>query len=174
MSRRGNSIPGARAATPTCAFGPTDRPMAILLVDDDADCRMLIRDAITETHPDALVCEVPDAETALAFLQRRCSFADAPRPALIYLDMEMPGMSGIELAELIKRDAGLCDIPVVMMTGVCDEQRMRAAASAGANSYTIKPSDARQFFETVAETTRYWLDVHQYPHRHLPESLCRR
>jgi hypothetical protein len=51
---------------------------------------------------------------------------------------------------------------------------MRRAAEWGANSYTIKPVDADQFLQTVLASTNYWLTVHQYPERHLPEKACRR
>jgi CheY-like chemotaxis protein len=159
------------------AVQPADASSAspvVLVVDDDPDCRLLIRDAITDTQPGATVCEVSNTADALRFLNHAGPFADAPRPALIYLDVEMPGATGIELVAQIKADPSFSDIPVVMMTGVCEEQYIRAAAAGGANSYTIKPADAAEFFETVAQSTRYWLTVHQLPGRHLPPARCRR
>src|SRR3954451_22607032 len=69
-----------------------NKPITILLVDDDADCRMLIRDAITECMVSNSIFEVHNGAEALAFLNREGSFKDAPRPGLIYLDIEMPGM----------------------------------------------------------------------------------
>ena len=151
-----------------------DSPIAVLLVDDDPDCRLLVRDAIADSGVPATAYEAGDAQAALRFLQRRGEFADAPRPALIYLDVEMPGMDGIELLRRIRADATLRDVPVVMMTGVSDDDRLRAAAAAGANSYTIKPADADRFLRTVADSAHYWLAVHQYPGHHLPAAACRR
>jgi CheY-like chemotaxis protein len=148
--------------------------ITILLVDDDPDCRMLIRDAITDSKVTNSIVEVGNGKEAMAFLLREGQWANAPRPGLIYLDIEMPGMNGIEALKLIKADAQLRDIPVVMMTGVSDEKQMRAAAEAGANSYTIKPANAEQFLRTVLASTSYWLTIHQYPERHLPASECRR
>jgi CheY-like chemotaxis protein len=84
-----------------------------------------------------------------------------------------PG-AGIEALKHIKADPDLRDIPIVMMTGVSDESQMRAAAEAGANSYTIKPANATQFLKTVLASTTYWLTIHQYPDHHLPASECRR
>ena len=84
-----------------------------------------------------------------------------PRPGLIYLDIEMPGMDGQTTLRQIKSDPELMDIPVVMMTGVSDEAQMRAAAAAGANSYTLKPANAEQFLRTVLASTNYWLNIHQ-------------
>src|SRR5688500_13800355 len=99
-------------------------PITILLVDDDPDCRLLVREAITECKILNSVHEVEDGKQALDFVFRRGKFADAPRPGLIYLDLEMPGLGGQEVLKEIKSSPQLKDIPVVMMTGVCDEAQM--------------------------------------------------
>jgi two-component system response regulator len=151
-----------------------DSEITILLVDDDVDCRMMIRDAIAQSEVGHRVFEVCSGEAAMDFLYRRGEWAQAPRPGLIYLDIEMPGMDGQSVLKAIKADADLRDIPVVMMTGVSDEQEMRLAAKAGANSYTIKPANADQFLKTVLMSANYWLTVHQYPDHHLPAESCRR
>ena len=151
-----------------------DQPITILLVDDDPDCRMLIRDAIAECKVSNDVHEVANGQEALDFLHRRGRFACAPRPGLIYLDIEMPQMDGQATLKEIKATPALRDIPVVMMTGVCDEAQMKQAAANGANSYTIKPASAEQFLRTVLASTNYWLTIHQYPEHHLPPEDCRR
>ena len=71
-------------------------PITILLVDDDADCRFLIRDAIAECKVRNEVHEVSNGRAALDFLLRRAPYAQAPRPGLIFLDIEMPGLDGLE------------------------------------------------------------------------------
>ena len=149
-------------------------PIAILLVDDDPDCRMLVRDAITASMVSNAVFEVSNGQEALEFLGRRGRYAGAPKPGLIYLDIEMPGLDGQETLKRIRADGAFRDVPVVMMTGVSDEEQMRQAALNGANSYTIKPANAEQFLRTVLASTNYWLTIHQYPHRHLPAEQCRR
>ena len=169
----------AASAAPETTFSisPADgsgEPIAILLVDDDQDCRMLIRDAIAESKVSNRVFEVSNGAEAMDFLCRRGRYADAPRPGLIYLDIEMPGMNGQETLKAIKADPELRDIPVVMMTGVCDEAEMKRAAANGANSYTIKPANVEQFLKTVLMSTSYWLTVHQYPDHHVPADSCRR
>jgi len=151
-----------------------NQPITILLVDDDADCRLLIRDAITECKVSNSIYECADGAEALAFLKREGVHADAPRPGLIYLDLEMPHMDGQATLKRIKSDPALRDIPVVMMTGVSDERQMKLAAESGANSYTIKPASAEQFLRTVLASTNYWLTIHQYPDHHLPDDACRR
>jgi two-component system response regulator len=148
--------------------------ITILLVDDDADCRMLVSDAISQSKVSNRVFEVSNGQEAIDFLMRRGKWEHAPRPGLIYLDIEMPGMNGQEVLKAIKADPNLRDIPVVMMTGVTDEQQMRLAAEAGANSYTIKPANGDQFLKTVLSSTNYWLRIHQYPDHHLPPEQSRR
>src|SRR3954469_11032674 len=151
-----------------------DAPITILLVDDDPDCRMLVRDAISGCKVSNDVHEVSNGLEALEFLRRSGPHANAPRPGLIFLDIEMPGMDGLETLKAIKSDAALRDIPVVMMTGVCGEEQMQTAAKLGANSYTLKPANAEQFLRTVLASTNYWLTIHQYPTHHLPPEACRK
>ena len=148
--------------------------ITILLVDDDADCRMLIHDAIGQCKVSNRVYEVSNGQEALDFLHRRGKWGRAPRPGLIYLDIEMPGLNGQSVLKAIKANPDLRDIPVVMMTGVSDERQMEMAAKAGANSYTIKPANAEQFLKTVLTSTNYWLTIHQYPDHHIPPDQCRR
>jgi CheY-like chemotaxis protein len=154
--------------------GQAGQPITILLVDDDEDCRLLIRDAISDCKVANKLFEVVNGQEALDFLNRRGPYGDAPRPGLVYMDIEMPQMDGLETLRLIKAEPALRQIPIVMMTGVCDEAQMKRAAEAGANSYTMKPANAEQFLKTVLASTNYWLMIHQYPERHLPPESCRR
>jgi CheY-like chemotaxis protein len=155
-------------------MGRTGEKIVILLVDDDPDCRMLIREAIAECKIDNHVFEVPDGRSALDFVFQRGDYQNAPRPGLIYLDLEMPGVNGQETLREIKSSPKHRDIPVVMMTGVADEAEMEQAARNGANSYTLKPANAEQFIKTVLASTNYWMTIHQYPVHHLPPQECRR
>lgn len=146
-------------------------PLTILLVDDDEDCRSFVREAIRDCDPAHRVIEHADGQTAIDFLSQ----ADADSiPGLIFLDVEMPGLDGLETLARIKADARLSGIPIVMLTGVADEAYMRRAAALGANSYTVKPARAEQFLTTVQTSTAYWLNVHQYPGHHLAQSEARR
>jgi CheY-like chemotaxis protein len=161
--------------TPELTITSQDRPISILIVDDDGDCRLLIRDAIAECKVSNDVHEVQTGEEALAFLLQQGKYAQAPRPGLVYLDIEMPGgMNGLETLRQIRANAKLREIPVVMMTGLCGDDEMRRAAEYGANSYTVKPANAEQFLRTVLASTTYWLTIHQQPDRHVDPKACRR
>jgi two-component system response regulator len=164
----------ATAAQPSLTLSSCDEPISILLVDDDLDCRMLLRDAIAECKVSNKVFEVGNGAEALDFLYARGAHTGAQRPGLIFLDIEMPGLDGQATLKRIRSDPQFRDVPVVMMTGVSDEQQMQEAAANGANSYTIKPANAEQFLRTVLASTNYWLTIHQYPRHHLPASACRR
>jgi chemotaxis family two-component system response regulator Rcp1 len=145
------------------SFKFSAQPVTILLVDDDEDCRQLIRDAIDQGKLDNPVFEVSSGEEALAFLKREGRYIDAPRPGLVYLDIEMPGMGGQETLKAIRQDPRFADVAVVMMTGVTEDTQKRLAMSNGANSYTNKPTDAMTFMQTVVQSTSYWLRIHQFP-----------
>lgn len=134
-------------------------PVVVLLVDDDPDCRMLARDAIARCGAGYRVYEAGDGREALEFLRR----PGAPRPGLIFLDIEMPGMDGQAALRAIRSDPALREVPVVMMSGLSDDGQMRAAAAAGANSYTVKPLAAEQYLRAVQQSVDYWLKVHRRP-----------
>lgn len=165
--------PAAKPARPT-AVQPAGEPLAILLVDDDPDCRLLVRDAIDASRVECKIYEAANGREALEFLRGQGRFAGAPRPGLIYLDIEMPGMGGQDTLKAVRAMPEFRDTPIVMMTGVSDEAEMKRAAENGANSYTLKPANAEQFLKTVLASTSYWLTVHQYPHHRMPQDACRR
>jgi len=135
----------------------------ILLVDDDPDCLLFIKDAIADGHIGSRVYEARSGQEALDFLYRRGRHAGAPEVGLVYLDIEMPGMSGQEVLKAIRADRRFDRIPVVMMTALGDDREKLEAARCGANSYTVKPTDPAEFAKTVIEATSYWTDVHQRP-----------
>ncbi len=146
-------------------------PLHILLVDDDPDCRLLLRDALESCQPAPQISEVSNGLEAMDYLQRRGEFSAANQPDLMYLDLEMPGMNGQEVLRAIRALEEFKELPVVMMTGVSDEGQMRMAARNGANSYTLKPADAQAFLSTVQASAYYWLSVHQIPGHQPP--VCR-
>ncbi|MEW5806702.1 MAG: response regulator [Acidobacteriota bacterium] len=141
-----------------------DSMIKILLVDDDEDCRLMFQDAVKDANIKNDIYEVGSGEEALDFVFKRGKYHDAPTPGLIYLDIDMPGMSGQEVLKRIKSDKMLHNIPIVMLTNLNDEKEKLAAAQNGANSYTVKSSDPLKFIATIIEATNYWLCIHQHVH----------
>ena len=166
-------------ATTTQSRPDRPPPLVVLVVDDDPDCRLLVRDAVEEAEAqrgDGRPLEVREAESGEAAVSYLADAAGRPgdRPGLIYMDVEMPGMGGLEAVRRIKADPRLRDIPVVVLSGLSDGAAIGRAAANGANSYAVKPGDAEQLLKTVLTSTDYWLRVHQTPQRHAPQSECRR
>ena len=135
----------------------------ILIIDDDPDCRMLVRDSIEGARIINEIFEAETGEDGLAFLNDCCESNDLTLPGLIYLDINMPGIDGLQVLKQIRSDARFQHIPVVMMTSLDHDREKNLAAEYGANSYTIKPSRPEHFINTVVTATQYWLGVHRYP-----------
>ena len=142
---------------------PEDDLVNILLVDDDVDCRFFIRDAIEDGNIRNHVYEAGGGKEALDFLYRRGAHTDVPEIGLVYLDIEMPDMSGQEVLKTIRSDSRFDHMPVVMLTGLSDDKEKEDAARNGANSYAVKPHEPAEFMKTVIEATRYWIDIHKRP-----------
>ena len=103
-----------------------------------------------------------DGDEALDFLYRRGAYSDpaqAPRPSLILLDLNLPGTDGREVLEIIKQDQELKVIPVIVLTTSSDERDIQACYSAGANSYIAKPVDLEGFMSAIQQLKNYWFGV---------------
>ncbi len=133
----------------------------ILLVDDDADTRILVRDAIVTARQDVDVREAASAPEAIDYLDHCGRGGSVPRPDMIYLDIEMFGHSGLSVLHVVKNRPHLRGIPVVMLTGVDDDDQKRQAAQIGANSYILKPPSPMEMLKAVRMATEYWLNLHQ-------------
>lgn len=144
------------------------RRFTVLLVDDDPDCRSFLRDAIRDLDHACQIIECGDGKQAMDFV-----FGCEPplRPDLIFLDMEMPRMGGLEVLEMVKSHPQLKGIPVIILSGVDDDQMIERAAHLGANSYALKAGRVDAFIETVRVTANYWLAVHQYCRRRIAAEL---
>ena len=142
-------------------------PITILICDDDADDRMLTRQALEEAHVSNAVHFVEDGEQLLDYLYQRGAYAGetgkAPRPGLILLDLNMPNMDGREALKVIKADEKLRDIPIVVLsTSSLDEDIVRSY-KLGVNSFITKPVTFSGFVEAMNVLGRYWLEIVELP-----------
>jgi CheY-like chemotaxis protein len=123
-----------------------------------------VKAAIAENHILANLQHVVDGREALEYLQRQVArFANAPRPNLILLDLNMPRMDGREFLAAIKQLPDLRDIPVVVLTTSEVERDVVASYDLGAAGYITKPVDVVQFMAAIRAVGDYWIDLIRLP-----------
>ena len=106
---------------------------------------------------------VTDGAKALDFLRRQGQYADAPRPDLILLDLNLPKKDGREVLVEIKNDDSLKLIPVVILTTSASEEDIFKAYAHHANCYITKPVDLDQFIRVVETIENFWLTIVKLP-----------
>jgi CheY-like chemotaxis protein len=138
-------------------------PVEILLVEDNAGDVRLTREAFKDGKMHTHLTVVTNGEDALALLHRQGSYAAAPRPDLILLDLNLPRKSGREVLAEIKADEHLRRIPVVVLTSSQAEQDILQSYDLNANCYISKPVDLDQFIRVVKSIEDFWLTVVKLP-----------
>jgi CheY-like chemotaxis protein len=142
---------------------PLGRPIEILLVEDNpGDVRLTI-EALKEGRVGNHLNVADDGVEALAFLRRQERYADAPRPDLVLLDLNLPRKDGRETLAEIKTDPDLCHIPVVVLTTSEAESDVLKAYGLHANCYIVKPVDLDQFLQVVRSIEAFWLTIVKLP-----------
>lgn len=139
------------------------KPIEILLVEDNpADVR-LTEEALREGKVKNRLAVARDGQEALEFLRRQGKFANATRPDLILLDLNLPRKDGREVLAEIKNDDDLKLIPVVVLTTSSAEQDILKSYKLHANCYITKPVDLEQFVSVVRSIDDFWLTVVRLP-----------
>jgi CheY-like chemotaxis protein len=141
-------------------------PITILMADDDADDRMLTKEALEESRVRNNLYFVEDGEELLDYLNRRGKFVDAeqsPRPGLILLDLNMPRKDGREALREIKANPDLRRIPVVIMTTSKAEEDIFRTYDLGANSFITKPVTFERLVELMRTLGQYWIEFVELP-----------
>jgi chemotaxis family two-component system response regulator Rcp1 len=139
------------------------RPIDILMVEDSIDDIEITIEALKSTKINNNLVSVRDGIEAMALLRREGEFADAVRPDLILLDLNMPRMDGRQVLEQIKSDADLQKIPVVVLTTSEAEEDVLKAYELHANCYITKPVGIEQFIKVVKSIEDFWFSVVRLP-----------
>ena len=140
-------------------------PIHILLVDDDpADVR-LTQEALKEHKVYCQTAVASDGVQAMAYLRREGPYADAVRPDIILLDLNMPRKDGREVLDEVKTDPDLKRIPVVIMTTSNAAHDVLQSYNLGANCYIVKPVDLEQLTTIVKSIEDFWFTVVRLPPR---------
>ena len=146
---------------------PGHRPFTILLADDDEEDRELARDALQDSRLANEMRFVHDGQDLMDYLRRAGSYADsdadAPRPGIILLDLNMPKKDGREALAEIKADECLRQIPIVVLTTSKDEADVLSTYDLGVSSFITKPVTFAGLVEVMRTWTRYWFEIVELP-----------
>jgi CheY-like chemotaxis protein len=144
----------------------TVEPIEVLLVEDDPGDELMTREAFADNKIGNNLHVVRDGEEALDFLYRRGAHTGAPKPDLILLDLNLPKYDGREVLQVIKSDADLSMIPVVVLTTSSAEEDILRSYKLHANAYVTKPVDLDQFIAAVRQIDEFFVTVVRLPGRH--------
>ncbi|HXS65745.1 MAG TPA: response regulator [Streptosporangiaceae bacterium] len=143
--------------------GEAGSMIQVLLVEDDPGDVLITKEAFEENKVRNQLNVVNDGVKALAYLRREAEYADALRPDLILLDLNLPKMGGHEVLEQIKSDADLCSIPVVVLTTSDAEEDVLRSYNLHANAYVTKPVDFERFLSVVRQIDDFFVSVVKLP-----------
>jgi CheY-like chemotaxis protein len=133
--------------------------MHVLLVEDDPGDVLMTREAFEYHKLRNVLDVVTDGEQALQFLRRSGDYADAPRPGLILLDLNLPRVDGLEVLAEIKADPVLKVIPVVILTTSQAQQDVLRSYALHANAYVSKPVDFERFMEAIRQIDNFFVTL---------------
>lgn len=142
-------------------------PIDILLVEDNPGDVRLAVEALKEGRLPTRLTSVPDGVEAMAYLRREGPYANATRPHLVLLDLNMPRMDGRQVLAELKTDPKLRSIPVVVLTTSQAERDISQAYDLHANCFISKPVDLDRFITVVRAIEDFWCTVATLPPRPL-------
>ena len=138
-------------------------PVNILLIEDNQADADLAIEALKEAKVTVSLDVVDNGEDALHYLRKENQYANSSTPDLILLDLNLPGIDGREVLEIIKSNAELKCIPVVILTTSDAEKDMLRTYNSHANCYIKKPVDFDQFQDTIKQLTDFWFTLVKIP-----------
>jgi chemotaxis family two-component system response regulator Rcp1 len=138
-------------------------PIKILLVEDNPGDVRLTREALRDGKIYNNLYVARDGVEAMAFLRKTGQYADAPRPDLILLDLNLPRKDGHEVLAEVKTDETLRRIPVVILTTSQAEEDIIKTYDLHVNCYITKPVDLDQFVKIVKSIEDFWLTIVKLP-----------
>ena len=141
-------------------------PITILMADDDADDRQLTREALEDARLINDIRFVENGEELLEYLRRQGKWAapaDAPRPGLILLDLNMPRKDGRTVLKEIKQDPDFRTIPVVILTTSKSDEDVYRSYDLGVNSYIVKPVTFEALVDVLVTLEKYWFEIVELP-----------
>lgn len=139
-------------------------PIEILLVEDNPDDVALTVRSFKKARMQNRVSVAGDGVEALAFLRREGQYAEAPRPDIILLDLNLPRMNGHELLQIVKTDPALKDIPVIILTTSKSEEDILSTYKLHSNCFITKPVLMEDFDRVIRTIQDFWFIIVKLPH----------
>jgi CheY-like chemotaxis protein len=139
------------------------RPIEILLIEDNPGDVDLTKEALQEAKVGNCLHVADDGAKAIDFLFNKGEYADAPRPDIILLDLNLPKKDGRQVLAEVKAEPRLADIPVVILTTSQAEEDILRSYQLHANCYITKPVDFKQFLKVVKSIEEFWLTIVKLP-----------
>jgi CheY-like chemotaxis protein len=135
----------------------------ILLVDDNPADVVLMQEALVAGRYESRISNVADGKQAMAFLNRTGQYANAPRPDLVILDLNLPKKDGRAVLAEVKTDVRLRVIPVIMFSTSRSIIEIVRCYELGANCYVSKPGNLEEYFQTVKSIEDFWFGAASLP-----------
>jgi len=135
----------------------------ILLIEDSPSDATLTMQSLQQAKITNTLHWVETGEAAMDFLYQRGEYVNAPRPDLILLDLNLPGMDGREILAEVKADPNLRRIPVVVLTTSSDEADVLRSYDLNANCHVTKPFDVQRFIQVIQLISDFWLTAVNLP-----------
>ena len=132
----------------------------ILLIEDNPGDVRLMAEALKDSNFRSNLSVVEDGVEGLAFLRREGEYAQAPRPNLVFLDLNLPKMDGMEVLAEMKLENGLRGIPVIVLTTSSSHDDVDLAYRLNANCYITKPNGIDGFVTMVESIQYFWSSVY--------------
>jgi CheY-like chemotaxis protein len=141
----------------------TSHPVVILMADDDADDRLMAKEALEVSGLLNEIRFVEDGVELVNYLEQRGKYQDAPRPGLILLDMNMPRKNGREALKELKNHPEFKRIPVVILTTSQSQEDIKLGYDLGASSYITKPVTFDGLVAVMQTLGNYWTQIVRSP-----------
>ena len=142
---------------------PVGRPLRVLLVEDDPGDVLIAQEALRAGNLSTRLDVVSDGVEAMAYLRKQDAYAEAERPDLILLDLNLPRMSGHEVLAELKADSSLRRIPIVVLSTSVAAEDIAKSYDLHANVYVSKPVDFDEFAGVVKQIDDFFASVVQLP-----------
>lgn len=142
---------------------PAEDVISILLVEPNPGDATLFADSFADVRSETEINTASDGETALEFVHQRGEYADSPRPDIVFLNSQLPEISGEAVLSEIKTEPALKSIPVIVLGATDDDAEIRRSYDLHANAVLQKPADTEEVASLVRSIENFWLTFVHLP-----------